>query len=518
MNETNRGQEKGRQRFSARSGLALGSALCALFAFAPGCNEVVASSTSVEAEASVEDFSERSKPAPAAMSMTRHAEAPTAVATEQVPAPTGHLSSVAVAPVPEVEVEAQPLPADREPIEARTARQRLIVRVAPDHRAPLRARIPMGESFEVFELVEGRKCGGKGWADIGNGGFVCLEKSRKATRAPRTMPVTRGGDPMPFLFAKTRKGESARRWSSMASYRAGDEPRIITAPGRDFAFVGRRQVGGQVMLVDKRGRVMPERDLQRFRPSRFEGHDLAEAPVADSVRLAWTVHWPETKVYASTTVDPDVPRAIHSVLEYHAEIAVQPEPVKAASGTYYALTGGGFVRAGDIRRFEPVLDLEDETLGADEIWIDVELDQQVLTVMQGVTPIYTTLISSGLKGPTPRGLFRINKKQAFGSMSSAPGAADPYAVEAVPYVQYFHGGIALHSAYWHDRFGFRISHGCVNLSPRDAAHVYSLTGPHPRDGWVDVYEDEGDMGTRVRIREGGETVSDRRGPVEHVTG
>jgi hypothetical protein len=32
--------------------------------------------------------------------------------------------------------------------------------------------------------------------------------------------------------------------------------------------------------------------------------------------------------------------------------------------------------------------------------------------------------------------------------------------------------IALHGAYWHDRFGYKHSHGCVNLPPLDAEWVY----------------------------------------------
>src|SRR5690606_23683136 len=109
---------------------------------------------------------------------------------------------------------------------------------------------------------------------------------------------------------------------------------------------------------------------------------------------------------------------------------------------------------------------------ADEIWIDVELDEQVLTVMRGEAPVFATLISSGFKAPTPRGLWRIRLKEAIGAMASNPGDDDPYAVEAVPFIQYFHQGFALHAAYWHNRFGHKLSHGCVNLSPRDARHVF----------------------------------------------
>ncbi|MCX4246443.1 L,D-transpeptidase [Paraliomyxa miuraensis] len=414
---------------------------------------------------------------------------------------------------PELEPEDEPLPSDREPLELRTAKQHLTVRIAPDHRAPIRARIASGEAFEVFERVQGRGCSVGGWADVGNGGFVCLSRTRPATQAPRMMPVARQGV-LPFYFARNRLDQPARRWKSMRSYLRGDQPTMVYELGRDYAFTSRRREGGQIVLTDKRGRIMLERDLDRMRPSRFEGRDLVAEPVPEGEQLAWTVDWPRTAIHAAA--DPEA-KSI-ATLDYHLEIFVRPEPLRTASGTWFELTGGGFVRARDIRRLQPVEPLADDEVTADELWIDVDLDQQVLTVVRGQTPIFTTLISSGLKGPTPRGVFRINKKEAFGSMTSSPGASEAYAVEAVPYVQYFHEGIALHSAYWHDRFGFKISHGCVNLSPRDAAHVYSLTGPHASKGWMEVFEDEGDLGTRVRVHEGREVVADRRGPVVYVEG
>lgn len=481
----------------------------------PACDEAASTPQSAAAEPTVElhDISDRA-PA-AAMRMTVNATTLPGVATDRLqtldrkPAPPA--AAAAVDDESEIELEL----ADDEPLELRTAKQRIVVRIAPDRRAPVRARIPSGESFEVFGRVEGRGCGGEGWANVGNGGFACLKHSRKATQAPRVMPPLRGGEALPFYFAENRKDVPARRWRSMASYLAGDEPRLVYSPGRDFAFVSRRREGGQIMLVDQRGRVMPERDLSRYRPSSFSGHDLVAKPVPEAQQLAWAVDWP----VATVRVAADPLAEATRTLDYHAEYFVKPEPVTSPTGgTWYELVDGGFVRARDIRRQALVEVLVGEDVADDEIWVDVDLDQQVLTVVRGATPIYTTLISSGLKGPTPRGLFRITKKVAYGSMTSSPGASEAYAVEAVPYVQYIHDGIALHSAYWHDRFGFRISHGCINLSPRDARHVYSLTGPHARDGWMDVYEDEGDLGTRVRIHDGVELVADLRGPVEHVQG
>lgn len=461
--------------------------------------------------------------APAAMSMTRDDDARSGDGRATERAPEASASLREHAPLTEavpLDAEPAPVPAAREPIEVRTAKQRLTVRIAPDHGAPRRARIPRGEAFEVFELVDGQGCGGKGWADVGNGGFVCLANSRKPIRneAPHPMPALDGDGVMPYYFASIPKGKAARRWSSLASYRRGDEPKTISAPGTHFAFESRFRDGGQIVFLDPRGRVMLEKDLRRYRPSGFAGHDLTAEPVPEGQRLGWAVSWPETNVYATPDAAPDGEPQLHAVLDYHAEILVKPEPVRRGAGTFYELVDGGFILARDLRRYEAPAALADEALADDEVWIDVELDQQVLTVMRGSTPIFATLVSTGLKGPTPLGLFRINQKEAYGSMSSAPGAAEAYSVPAVPYVQYFHGGIALHSAYWHDRFGHRASHGCVNLSPQDSAYVYSLTSPHPRDGWLEVYEDEGDLGTRVRVREGDEQVRDRRGPVQYVQG
>lgn len=491
------------------SAAGLGAILC----FLAGCEQPAAdpqaSEVEPEAQAELHEVSVR-EPIASAMGMTLEGPSSPAFATPRLGGPIAEPSAEPAASSPAAD------PTALAPVELRAAKQRLTVRLAPDHRAPIRARIPRGESFEVFERVEGRGCGGDGWAHVGNGGFVCLKHSKKTTKAPRMMPATRGGDVLPYHFAQNRKDVPARRWSSLASYLRGDEPQTVYSPGRDFAFVSLQRQGGQNVLVDKRGRVMLERELDRYRPSSFQGRDLAAAPVPEGKVLAWAVDWPKTAVRVAA--EPEA--AVTRTLAYHGEYLVEPEPVRSSTGNlWFELVDGGFVRARDIRRMKAVAPLAGEEVADDEIWLDVDLDQQVLTVMRGAAPIYATLVSTGLKGPTPQGLFRIAKKHAFGSMSSRPGAAEAYAVEAVPYVQYIDGNIALHGAYWHDRFGFRISHGCVNLSPRDARHVYSLTGPHPRGGWEDVYEDEGDLGTRVRIREGERfVVADRRGPVERVQG
>jgi hypothetical protein len=42
---------------------------------------------------------------------------------------------------------------------------------------------------------------------------------------------------------------------------------------------------------------------------------------------------------------------------------------------------------------------------------------------------------------------------------------------------YFNGSFALHGAYWHDKFGLKHSHGCVNLPPKDANWLFDWATP-----------------------------------------
>jgi lipoprotein-anchoring transpeptidase ErfK/SrfK len=39
-------------------------------------------------------------------------------------------------------------------------------------------------------------------------------------------------------------------------------------------------------------------------------------------------------------------------------------------------------------------------------------------------------------------------------------------------------GIAIHGAFWHNAFGERRSHGCINVTPEDAKWIFRWTTPH----------------------------------------
>lgn len=120
-------------------------------------------------------------------------------------------------------------------------------------------------------------------------------------------------------------------------------------------------------------------------------------------------------------------------------------------------------------------------------WVHVDLDEQTLVAYEGDTPVFATLVSSGMYPHATRtGLFRVYQKTRSMAMNGAEERAR-YRVEAVSNVMFFHNDLALHTAYWHDRFGTAVSHGCVNLSPADAVRLFDWAPPEMPEGFRTVF-------------------------------
>jgi hypothetical protein len=75
-----------------------------------------------------------------------------------------------------------------------------------------------------------------------------------------------------------------------------------------------------------------------------------------------------------------------------------------------------------------------------------------------------------------------------------------YAIQAVPWVLYFHKGYGLHGAFWHRAFGRVQSHGCVNLTPLDAERLFDFASPRLPEGWSAAFPTDYEPGTIVRVR------------------
>ncbi len=120
--------------------------------------------------------------------------------------------------------------------------------------------------------------------------------------------------------------------------------------------------------------------------------------------------------------------------------------------------------------------------------IVVDLSDQTLTRYYKGKAEKTYLISSGLVNhPTPVGEFSITRKREKTRMAwvYGPGHPDNYDLPDVPHAMTFVGPYNIHGAYWHNNFGHRMSHGCVNMSLPDAEELYNWT----------------DMGTTVIVQD-----------------
>jgi hypothetical protein len=420
--------------------------------------------------------------------------------------------------------EAGPPPPTGIRVSARTS----IVYAATRYGSEMRGRIDPNTPFAIYGLVQGTGCSGEGWARAGHrdgDGFVCLKAASPLEAPPSAAPVmppVPEGLVVPYLYAKPRADRKGAllaevpRYKSVAALLGGREPVDYLEPNRQYAFVELKTVPGHgKVYIDVDGQAVPAQDMKAEQPSEFAGRNLAEQPVGEGRRAAWAI-----SREAVLRGEPKLAAPVLGQLTWHQSIEVLPEVTQGRGGRWLTIPDGlgagvpAYVEASKVRWFEPGPALAGVAEG--ETWIDVDLQQQMLAVMRGDAPIFVTLISSGTGAKpntsTPRGIYRIRNKLALGAMRNRPEDAteSPYHVEGVPWVQYFYRRFALHGAYWHNGFGHRKSHGCVNLAPSDARYVYSLTTPNVPPGWMSSYEHNGELGSVVRVRKGQDVGEDRR--------
>ena len=155
-----------------------------------------------------------------------------------------------------------------------------------------------------------------------------------------------------------------------------------------------------------------------------------------------------------------------------------------ASGEFYWADGTGFkvLTEADIAPISPDVDPNDKK-------IDANLDFQTLSCYEGNTEVYFCRISSGLgydpstgqasdKLATPVGNLLTHWKIVSLNMTAGTFQSG-YSTPAVPWNTMISGdGVAIHGAFWHNAFGERRSHGCINVSPEDAKWIFRWTTPY----------------------------------------
>lgn len=111
-------------------------------------------------------------------------------------------------------------------------------------------------------------------------------------------------------------------------------------------------------------------------------------------------------------------------------------------------------------------------------YIDVDLSEQTTRVYEYGEEVREFLISSGVsKYPTETGEFEVERKiyNKDYKWSYGENHPDNYDIKNVKWNLLFNEGGRqyLHYAYWHNNFGNRMSHGCVNINAENAEWLYN---------------------------------------------
>lgn len=174
-----------------------------------------------------------------------------------------------------------------------------------------------------------------------------------------------------------------------------------------------------------------------------------------------------------------------------------------AYGEFFWGDGAGFkvLTEEDVAPINPEVDPNDKRIEAD-------LDYQTLSCYEGNTEVYFCRISSGIgydpetgqtseKLATPVGNLLTHWKIISENMT-AGSFQSGYSTPAVPWTTMISGdGVAIHGAFWHNAFGEKRSHGCINVSPEDAKWIFRWTTPYVSLAQSEVRVSLPDHGTIV---------------------
>lgn len=345
--------------------------------------------------------------------------------------------------------------------------------------------------------------GTRPWGRTGEDGVVAEDLARPwragaRTELPPIEPLGPNDDGLPYrYYFAGRDGASGFMNLDNA---LDDAPDQDLEPGFSVAILEEKTAHGERWGRTKKGRWVAMRELAPARANLFHGQLLGELPLD----LAWVVA-DKANVYA--TDKPEKPTGVRVRFEPVRVYAVK----EAKDGGMVRVSPDGeppaWLRGRDVARAHAAAPPPDVNLEAEERWIDVELGSQTLVAYAGARPVFATIVSTG-KGPpgselaTHPGTFRIWVKVFTTKMDNLDkdDVEHHYAIEDVPWVQFFDKAIALHGAFWHREFGRVHSHGCVNLAPLDARWLFAFTSPHLPAAWTAVLPTRSETGTVVRVR------------------
>ena len=292
-----------------------------------------------------------------------------------------------------------------------------------------------------------------------------------------------------------------------------DKPLVGSVNVRQYEEV---TIGGrQYWKIDKKdNQYVLAAAITLHHPSGFGGARLGDDT---GLTAALGFAWPRFGASLAITMNAQAGGGVNRQIPARTPLAIlETVTDKAGKPTAYRIGPAEWIAAGDARVFQPAP--PPPLLLPGERWVDVDVDDQILVAYEGDLAVYATLVSSGgTTTPTETGVYRVWLKESEADMKGLNGE-DPYSVATVPWTEFFspEKGLALHTAYWHDQFGTRRSHGCVNLAPRDARWLYFWTDPQVPPGWTMTAGMPEAPGSVVRIRTKDDPAPEAKGYAKKV--
>ena len=190
------------------------------------------------------------------------------------------------------------------------------------------------------------------------------------------------------------------------------------------------------------------------------------------------------RLYYGQVVWIDQVRTTNGFAEYRWNEDVVHGYGYGAYGEVFWADGAAFkiFTEADLAPISPDVDPNDKRIEAD-------LDFQTLSCYEGTTEVYFCRISSGLNYDPETGQISTKLATPVGNLlthwkimslnMTAGTFQSGYSTPAVPWSTMISGdGIAIHGAFWHNAFGEKRSHGCINVTPEDAKWIFRWTTPY----------------------------------------
>jgi hypothetical protein len=362
------------------------------------------------------------------------------------------------------------------------------VMLGPSNEARRRGTIGAGTRLGFTRRAFGEGCSTGVWYQTRDELFICEAHVTPSPEppGPRVDEWAGTGSRLPQRYAFIRF-DGTRAYAHPSDYFRND---YVEALGKSFGIVVTgEQVYEGVEFIRTRRHLWVERGSVHFvQGSPFSGVKLGPGKPLD---IAWVSPRP-AKVH-------ERPQGrVVKRLDRHTVVHVA-----ATKGAWTKLSGEGWIRTAAIapaKRVEPPQDV-----GPTDRWVDIDIEHQVLVAYEGSTPMFATLVSTGRntkQSETPLGVFQIWVKLDYTDMDDIERTDIPknYSIQDVPWVQFFKGSYGFHAAFWHNDFGRRRSHGCINLSPKDARYLFHFTQPILPPGWNAILPLLEDRPTTVRVR------------------